>query len=66
MEIDVIFTHELVKIDIFRIQPPLLPVGQVVGGYTWVSDGCIKLVCAGTSAVVIAAQIEWMRTQTSV
>lgn len=53
VEIDVVLAHELVKINIFRIEPPLLPFGQVVGGYTWVSDGGIKLVCGQASAVVI-------------
>lgn len=43
MEIDIIFTHELVKINVFRVEPPFLPFGEVVGRYTWVSDRGIKL-----------------------
>ena len=43
MEIDIVFTHELVKADVVRVQPPLLPFGRVAGGDAWVSNAGIKL-----------------------
>lgn len=43
VEIDVIFSHELVKFDVIGVEPPFLPFGGVVGGDTGVAQGCIEL-----------------------
>ena len=38
MEINVVFSHELVETDVIGVQPPLLPFRCIGGGYTRVSD----------------------------
>lgn len=43
VEVDVILAHELEKLDIFLIEPPLFPIFGVVGGNTRVSYRCIEL-----------------------
>lgn len=43
VEVHVILSHELVQVDIFWIEPPLLPLWKIVGCNTGVSDGCIEL-----------------------
>jgi hypothetical protein len=43
VEIDVIFTHELVKLDVLGVEPPLLPLRGVAGGDTRISDRRIEL-----------------------
>ena len=43
MEINVVFTHELVKADVIGVQPPLFPLRRIAGSDTWVSDAGIKL-----------------------
>lgn len=43
VEVDIIFTHELVKVDIVRVEPPLFPLWGIVGCDTGVTKGSIKL-----------------------
>ena len=43
MKVDVIFPHKLGKSDVFRIEPPSLPLVRVVGRDTWISNWSIKL-----------------------
>ena len=43
MEINVVFTHELVKADVVGVQPPLFPFGCIAGGDTWVPNAGVKL-----------------------
>lgn len=43
MEVDIIFAHELVKVDILWVKPPLLPFCGIVGCDAGVTEGCIKL-----------------------
>lgn len=43
MEINVVFTHELIKADVVGVQPPLLPFRHRAGGDAWVSNAGVKL-----------------------
>jgi hypothetical protein len=43
MEVDVIFTHELIQPDVSRVEPPLLPFRGIVGRDTRVSDRSVEL-----------------------
>lgn len=43
VEVDIVLAHELVKAHVLRVEPPFLPVGCEVCGYTRVSNGSIKL-----------------------
>jgi len=43
MEINVVFTHELVKPNVVWVQPPLLPFWCIAGGDARVSDAGVKL-----------------------
>jgi hypothetical protein len=43
MEINIIFAHELVEIDVFRFKPPLFPFWCEICCYAWVSDRRIEL-----------------------
>lgn len=43
VEIDIVFPHELVKLHILRVEPPLLPFARVVCRDAWVSNRSIKL-----------------------
>ncbi len=46
VEIDVILTHELVKLHVARVKPPLFPIRGIICRYAGVSNWCVKL-CAG-------------------
>lgn len=48
MEVDVILAHELVQADILLVEPPLLPLGGVVGGDAHISNRRIKLNYVGS------------------
>ena len=43
MEINVVFTHELVKAYVVGIQPPLFPFRCITGSDTWVSNAGVEL-----------------------
>ncbi len=43
VEINIVFTHELVKADILGIEPPFFPMKSVVGCDTRVSNRRVKL-----------------------
>jgi len=43
MEINVVFTHELVKTDVIGVEPPLFPFRCIACGDTWVSNAGVKL-----------------------
>ena len=43
MEVHVIFPHELEQTDVLRVQPPLFPIGRVVGCDAQIPDWGIKL-----------------------
>ena len=43
MEIHVVLAHELVQINILRIEPPLLPLGSIVRRYARITNRRVKL-----------------------
>lgn len=43
VEVNVIFTHKLVKLDFLGIKPPLLPLWGIISCNAWVADRRIKL-----------------------
>jgi len=43
MEIHVVFTHKLVKVNVSGIEPPLFPLWRVAGCNTRVTDWRVKL-----------------------
>ena len=44
VEINIVFTHELVEADVFRVHPPLFPFRRIAGGDAWVSNTSVELV----------------------
>lgn len=43
VEVDVVLAHELIQADVLLVEPPLLPLGGIVGGDACVSDRRVKL-----------------------
>jgi hypothetical protein len=43
VEVYIIFTHELVKVDVLGVKPPLFPFWGIVGCDAGVTNGSIKL-----------------------
>ena len=43
VEVDIILAHELIKVHVVGVEPPLFPLRCQVGGDAWVSNGSIKL-----------------------
>jgi hypothetical protein len=43
MEVDIIFAHELIEFNVFRIKPPFFPFWRVVGGDTRITDRRVEL-----------------------
>lgn len=53
VEIHVVFAHELIEMDVPRIQPPLLPLGCEIGGDARVAYRCVELETIRTYIVMI-------------
>lgn len=43
MEIHVVLPHELVKVNVLLVEPPLLPLGGVIRRYAGVTNWCVIL-----------------------
>lgn len=52
VEVDVVLAHELEEADLLWVEPPLPPLGRVVGGDTWVSNGCVVLQYADETSLI--------------
>jgi len=43
MEVYIVLAHELIEMDVLRIEPPLLPLGCEIRGNAKVTDRGLKL-----------------------